>query len=76
MPDQNRAVLIFVNVSEEPLKATFDLDAATYGLPAGDVTIRKITADGEEPESGSSAAFSRVVSFPAKSAWAWKISTK
>ncbi len=73
LPGQNRAVLIFVNVSDEPVESAFDFDAATYGLPAGPLTIRKVTSEGTEPEADSPATFSRRLTFPPNAAWAWEI---
>ena len=73
LPDQKRAVLLFVNVSPEPVIAIFHFDAETYGLPQGKLSIRKVTADGMEAESDSPTAFSRELDFPANTAWGWEI---
>jgi hypothetical protein len=71
LPAQNRVALMFVNVSEEPVAARFDFDAATYELPGGELMIRKITAEGAEE-----ADIREKLSFPAQSAWAWEIGVK
>ena len=71
LPAENRVVLVFVNVSEEPLSARFELDRAEYGLPSGELKVRRITADGAEE-----AEMSEELSFAVKSAWAWEISGK
>ncbi len=68
LPAENRVVLMFVNVSDKPVAANFAFVGATYGLPSGPLTVRKITAEGEEKSE-----LSRELSFPAKSAWAWEI---
>ena len=73
LPNEDRTVLMFVNVTSEPVTAKFDFDAATYGLPSGKLTIRKITADGVEPEPESPVTFGKVLSFPPNTAWAWEI---
>jgi hypothetical protein len=72
LPSEDRAILLFVNVSEEPVTARFDFDAATYGLPRSKLTIHKISADGAEPESGIPVTFGKEVTFPPKAAWAWE----
>ena len=73
LPEQNRAVLIFVNVSDQPVTTNFNFDPATYGLPKGPLTIRKIIAEEAEPESDSPATFSKELTFPPSVAWAWEI---
>jgi len=40
------------------------------------LTIHKITADGAEAAIGSPATFSKELSFPPGSAWAWEVGGK
>jgi hypothetical protein len=68
LPAENRAVLMFVNVSEEAVTARFEFDGAKYGFPGGELTVRKVTAEGvEEVET------SMELTLAPKSAWAWEI---
>ncbi|MHB8901862.1 MAG: hypothetical protein ACYC6Y_24160, partial [Thermoguttaceae bacterium] len=68
LPAENRLVLMFVNVSEEPVEAALKLDRADYGLPSGELTVRRVTADGIEE-----ARLGERLTFAAKAAWAWEI---
>lgn len=72
-PREGRLVLLFVNVSDEPLKAGFALDRAVYGLPAKELRVTRLTADGPAEAFTARASFERELSFPAKTAWAWEI---
>ena len=76
LPHENRVVLLFVNVSNAPVKATFDFDPATYGLPAEKLVLRKITADGAEPETDLGTTFGKELTFPPTTAWACEIMAK
>ena len=38
-------MLLFVNVSDQPVNARLDLDLKTLGLPSGKLSIERITAD-------------------------------
>lgn len=72
-PKEGRLVLLFVNVSEEPLTATFAFDAARYGLSAQELRVTKLTSDDRTAPFTVPARFERELSFPAKTAWAWEI---
>jgi len=71
LPEENRVVLMFVNVSDEPVTAKFVFDASEYGLRGGQLAVRKVMA-----ESSEESAIAEELSFPAKSAWAWEVGAK
>lgn len=75
-PKEGRLVLLFVNVSDEPLSATFAFDAARYGLSGQAVCVTKLTADSAGEAFTAPASFQRELTFPAKTAWAWEITTE
>jgi len=87
IPHEQRLVLLFVNVSEEPLLATLNFDAETYGLSPGQLmgtVIVSPVADKEvwsrytlpsnpgEP-SPIPSSFQQLLFFPPRYAWAWII---
>lgn len=81
---EQRLVLLFVNVSDKPVTATLDFDAATYGLPSGQlkgtVIVSPVAGQGyswrvgppSEPTPLPS-TFQRELGFPPRFAWAWII---
>lgn len=73
-PNEGRLVLLFVNVSDEPLKAHFTFDAATYGLRSQELRVTRLTAEGPGEVFTVPATFTRELLFPTKTAWAWEIS--
>jgi hypothetical protein len=74
-PASKRLVLVFVNVSDQPVTAGVDFDFEPYGLAGSRLTTTKLTPDGpDEVVSGSSEAL-RQVTFPPRSAWAWEFSS-
>ena len=76
LPTNDRTVLVFVNVTEEPVTARLDFDATTYGFSNGKLSVSKIAANGAEPESDVPVTFGRELTFPPKTAWAWEILAK
>lgn len=74
MPSKQRAVLLLVNVAEEPVEVEVGFDAADNGL-SGE-TIRVTPYDGTgaagEPFECEKQA-RRAVTLPAKSAAAWEL---
>lgn len=74
-PHEGRLVLLFVNVSDQPLTAQYAFDAARYGLAKKDVRVTRLTADGPGETFRAPATFQRELTFPAKTAWAWEITT-
>jgi hypothetical protein len=76
IPKENRLVLLFVNVDDEPVSAKFDFDAAGYGLGAEKLRVAKITADGEQESFSAPPTFQRDVTFPPRAAWAWEVTVE
>ena len=86
IPHEQRLVLLFVNVSDMPLTATLDFDAARYGLPTGELTGTVLISPASDQSLGRygppsipgepspiAPKFQRVLSFPSRYAWAWII---
>jgi len=73
LPQQNRAVLIFVNTGDQPVTARLDFKAASVALPHGELSVQRITADQREDASPMPSALVNELTFPARTAWAWEI---
>jgi hypothetical protein len=86
IPHEQRLVLLFVNVSDIPLTATFEFDAATYDLPIeglmGTVHVAPVAARElwrvSPPSSPGrpvpiTSKFQKILGFPPRFAWAWVI---
>jgi hypothetical protein len=73
VPKEKKLVLLLVNVSDEPVQATLDFDAARYDLPAGPLALTRIGQDGPGESESVPKAFQRAISAGARQAWAWEI---
>jgi hypothetical protein len=73
IPKENRLVLVFVNVGDEPVSAKLDLDAAAYGLGGEKLRVVKVTAEGEQESFSTAPALQRDLTFPARATWAWEM---
>jgi len=73
LPGEKKLVLLLVNVSDEPIQATLDFDAARYDLPASSLALTRIGQDGPEETATVPRAFQRAVSAGPRQAWAWEI---
>ncbi|MFV2066652.1 MAG: DUF6259 domain-containing protein, partial [Pirellulales bacterium] len=73
LPRQNRAVLLFVNVGDEPVTAGLKLDLGDYGLPGPKSTVTKITPETAEDAFVTPPLLDRELTFPPRTAWAWEI---
>ena len=73
LPREKTLVLLLVNVSDLPIQATLDFDAAWYDLPAGVLTFRRIEQDRLSKSEPVPRAFQRAVSAAPRQAWAWEI---
>ena len=73
LPNEKRLLLLFVNVGDEPLTARLELDTQEYGLPNGEIQLRKFTAETTDDAFTASSTFQRELSFPARTAWAWEL---
>ncbi len=68
LPKENRVVLIFVNVSDDPVHAQFKFDPAEYGLDGNKLKVRKLTPHGEKP-----AVLAEEWTFRPREVQAWEI---
>jgi hypothetical protein len=73
LPKQKRAVLLFVNVGDEPVRAKFQFDAADYSLPEGRIRATKVTAERRGEVSLFRRRFQQELDFPPRTAWAWEL---
>ena len=73
LPGEKKLVLLLVNVSDDPVRATLDFDAARYDLPAGSLVLTRIGPTGPEATAPVPRAFQRAVSAAPRQAWAWEI---
>jgi len=72
-PREKRAVLLFVNVGDEPVRATLQFDATDYALPEGGLRATKVTADGRGEAVSRQRRFAQKLDFPPRTAWAWEL---
>ncbi|MEK7684722.1 MAG: DUF6259 domain-containing protein [Verrucomicrobiota bacterium] len=74
LPKEKRMALLFVNVSDAPVTATLDCDAAQYGIHSKKLR-GMITRTGEnQPEAQAlPSRFERQITFPARQSQAWEL---
>ena len=72
-PSAKRLVLIFVNVSAEPVTARVVFDARPYGFSGPTVQATPIFPSGAGDSFSTPSAIDRETTFPARTAWAWEI---
>ena len=73
LPREQRAVAIFVNVSDEPWEAVWSFDGATSGISAPQVRVTEITDAGPGSSTQQPRQFDRPLKFPPRSAVALEI---
>ncbi|MHB1034723.1 MAG: DUF6259 domain-containing protein [Pirellulales bacterium] len=76
LPAEKKLVVLLVNVSGEPVRATLDFDAARYGLAAGSLTLTQIGSEGPGKSDAVSRAFQREVALGPQEAQAWEIAVQ
>ena len=73
LPGENKAALVFANVTDEPVSADFTFDGRTLGLEGDEVTLTRISGEERAPPDTAPITFTRRLEFPARTAWAWEI---
>jgi len=75
-PNEYKLVLLLVNVSDEPVAATLNFDAALYDLPAGALALTRIGEDGAGATESVPRTFTRAITAAPRQAWAWEITLR
>jgi len=73
LPKERKLAMLLVNVSDEPIRATLDFDAARYDLPADSLKLTQISGNGPAETAPLPPAFQREVLAAPRQAWAWEI---
>jgi len=75
-PASRRLVLVFVNVSDQPVTAQVDFDARVYGFAGKGLSLTRITPAGKDDIVPEALQVLREATFPPRSAWAWELVEK
>jgi hypothetical protein len=75
LPTEGRLILLFANVSEKAVEASYNFDPAMYGLGEARYQLIRHTADGRHEELVTTGPLARRLNFPPGSAWAWEVKT-
>jgi hypothetical protein len=73
LPSENRLVLLFVNVGDDPVSARLELDARDYGLEAEQLRVVKLASEGSEDAFRSPRVLRREITFTPRTAWGWEL---
>lgn len=74
LPLENRMVLVFANVSTEPVNAEVEFDAQPYGLEAPTLKVDTHLPEGSGDSFTPPAKLQRREVFPARTVFAWEMS--
>ncbi|MFQ6041538.1 MAG: DUF6259 domain-containing protein [Candidatus Poribacteria bacterium] len=73
LPQENKLVLMFVNVSDEVVSAQFHFDGRQYGIDSEQISINTITQKGTGGIFVEHSVFQRELNFGPRTAWAWEV---
>ncbi len=73
LPHEQRAVAMFVNVSDEPLEAVWSFDCATLTFASPRVSVTEMTDKGAGDATPEPCQFRKALKFPPRSAVAFEI---
>jgi len=73
LPSDNKLVLIFVNVSDEPVSAQLHFDGNQHRIDGEQVCVTTITQEGTRETFVAPSVFQRELNFPPRTAWVWEI---
>jgi hypothetical protein len=73
IPRERRLILLFVNVSDEPLSARLRFEGKAYGIEGDLLRITRWTAEGPGETFTAPNAFERTLSFAPRTAWGWEV---
>ena len=72
-PESRRLVLVFVNVSDQPVTADIEFDARAYGFAGKPVAMKRIAPEGNQAVVTEGFQAFHEVRFPPRSTWAWEL---
>jgi hypothetical protein len=73
LPHEKRAVLLMVNVGDEPIGTYLELDAAEYGIPSDRVQATVIHSHGDAESFTLPSRFRHNLPLPPRTAIAWEL---
>jgi len=73
LPDENKTVLLMVNVSDQPIATHLELDAAEYGISSDRLRVAVIRSDGQGESFTLSRSFRHDLTLPPRTAVAWEL---
>jgi hypothetical protein len=73
IPREDRVVLLFVNVADQPVSAQLEVRPGEYGLSAQDLRVTRIDAAGAEESLSVPALNRHKLALPPRTAFAWEI---
>ncbi|MCH5374339.1 MAG: DUF6259 domain-containing protein, partial [Planctomycetes bacterium] len=73
LPDEHRAVLLLVNVSDAEVATGIDVDLASCGLPPTGLRLTEVSSP-DSASPGTEVGFPRPVRLPPRTARAWELS--
>lgn len=75
LPDENKLVLLFVNVGDKAVTAMLSFDGKAYGLKGKRLRITVLTEQGRRETLTTPLSFRRRLTFPSRTVFAWEVTT-
>ena len=76
LPKENKLVVMFVNVGDEPVSAQFHFDGGQYGIDGEQVSVTTINQEETYETFVAPNTFRRELKFPPRTAYAWEVIPK
>ena len=73
LPREDRLVLFFVNVGDEPISAKLRFDGKAYGFSHDHLNVAKRTADDAGEKTRVPRIFEQEIAFPARTPFVWEV---
>lgn len=73
LPQESKLVLLFVNVGDQPITATFVFDGRSYGLKGKKLQVTEVIEHGQRATENLPLTFRKTICFPAKIAFALEV---
>ena len=73
LPRENKLVLLFVNVGDEPISAKFHFDGKAYGFSHDHLSMTRRTAGDVGEKTTVMCNFEQAIAFPARTPFVWEL---
>ena len=73
LPNDNRCILLLVNVSDRPVSTRLEINAGDYGLSDAQLNLTRVGPEGPGETLTVARVFQQELALPPRTAWAWEL---